>query len=359
VTIPIWRRFVRLAATVIPLAFASSALAQWDAEHSGTKSTLRAVHNAGSSVVWASGTNGVVLRSEDDGYLWQQCAIPPDAGNLDFRGVWGWDANYAIAMSSGPGSASRLYETSDGCAHWHLVFANRETTGFWDAIAFWNQQQGMLLGDPVNGRFTIFRTNDGGRHWLHDESAGLEADPHGESAFAASNSALALGPDGMSAYFATGGPGGSRIFHFHPGVRNRPGIWTSAKLPLSQNTETAGIFSIGFRDSRHGVAVGGDFKQPNQRGNTAARTSDGGLTWTAASDPPSGYRSALAWDHNSQIWIAVGPNGSNVSYDDGETWRQFDKAGWNALGLPWVVGPEGRIGMLNESALKRRHRSPE
>jgi hypothetical protein len=70
-----------------------------------------------------------------------------------------------------------LYETTDGCAHWHLIFTNRETTGFWDAIAFWNQQRGMLLGDPVNGRFVILRTNDGGRHWSQDKSAGLEADP--------------------------------------------------------------------------------------------------------------------------------------------------------------------------------------
>jgi photosystem II stability/assembly factor-like uncharacterized protein len=252
-----------------------------------------------------------------------------------------------------------LYETTDGCAHWHLVFTNQEAAGFWDAIAFWNQQQGMLLGDPVNGRFMIFRTNDGGRHWSHDESAGLEADPGGESAFAASNSALALSPDGMSAYFVTGGPGGFRIFHFHPGVRGQPGSWTSVKLPLSHNSETAGIFSIGFRDSRHGVVVGGDYKQPNQRENTAAWTSDGGLTWAAASDPPSGYRSAVAWDQNSQVWIAVGPNGSDVSFDDGKVWRQFDKAGWNALSLPWVVGPDGRIGMLNESALKRVHKSPE
>ena len=350
------RRFVRLAAASILLALASSALAQWDAEDSGTKSSLRAVHNTGPGVAWVSGTNGVVLRSEDDGYLWQQCAIPPDAGNLDFRGVWGWDANHAIAMSSGPGAASRLYETTDGCAHWHPGFSNREPTGFWDAIAFWNQQQGMLLGDPVNGRFVVFKTNDGGHHWSHDKSAGLEVDSHGESAFAASNSALALSPDGMSVYFATGGPGGCRIFHFHPGVRGQPASWTSVKLRFSHNTESAGIFSLGFRDSRHGVAVGGDYKQPNQRENTTVWTSDGGLTWAEASNPPSGFRSAVAWDRNSRVWIAVGPNGSDLSYDDGKTWRQFDRAGWNALSLPWVVGPDGRIGMLNQSALERPHK---
>src|SRR5437868_5925340 len=169
------------------LAATTSAIAQWDPEDSGTKSNLRGVHRVG-HFVWASGTSGVVLRSEDNGYLWQQCAIPPDAGNLDFRGVWGWDENHAVVMSSGVGSASRLYETTDGCSHWRLVFTNQEPEGFWDAIAFWNQQQGILLGDPLNGRFVILRTNDGGRHWVRDNSSGLDADPRGESAFAASNS---------------------------------------------------------------------------------------------------------------------------------------------------------------------------
>ncbi|MGA8026672.1 MAG: hypothetical protein WB992_05960 [Bryobacteraceae bacterium] len=352
-------RFVRLTTTPILLAAASSALAQWDAENSGTKSNLRAVHNSGPGVAWAGGTNGVLLRSEDDGFLWQPCVIPPDAGNLDFRGVWGWDANHAIAMSSGPGSASRLYETSDGCAHWHLVFTNPDPAGFWDAIAFWNQQQGMLLGDPVNGRFTIFRTNDGGRNWSRDPGAGLEADPRGEGVFAASNSSLALVPDGMSAYFVTGGPGGPRIFHLRSGVRGQGGTWTSVKLPFPHSSESAGLFSIAFRDSRHGVTVGGDYKQPSRRDNTAAWTSDGGSTWTAASNPPRGYRSAVAWHRNSSAWIAVGPSGSDISYDDGQTWSEFDTTGWNALCLPWVVGPDGRIAMLNESALTRHRRSAE
>jgi photosystem II stability/assembly factor-like uncharacterized protein len=353
------RRFVNLAATSLLLALASSALAQWDAEDSGTKSNLRAVHNTSPGVAWASGANGVVLRSEDDGFLWQQCAVPPDAANLDFRGVWGGDANHAIVMSSGPGSASRLYETTDGCVHWHLILTNREPAGFWDAIAFRNRRQGILLGDPVNGRFTILRTNDGGHHWLRDESAGLKVDLQGESVFAASNSALAISPDGISVYFVTGGPGGCRVFHFHPGVRGQPGSWSSVKLPLSQNAETAGMFSIAFRDLSHGVVVGGDYKQPNQRENTTAWTSDGGLTWATASNPTSGYRSAVAWDRNFQAWVAVGPNGSDVSYDDGKTWQQFHRAGWNALSLPWVVGPDGRIGKLNQSTLERRHKSPE
>ncbi len=334
--------------TIVLLALAFPAPAQWNAGNSGTKSSLRAVHSASPGIAWASGTNGVVLRSEDDGFLWQQCAIPPAAANLDFRGIWGWDADRAIVMSSGAGAASRLYETTDGCAHWQSVFTNPEPTGFWDAIAFSNKQQGILLGDPVNGRFTIFRTGDAGRHWSPDQSAALAASSQ-ESAFAASNSALALTPDGLHAFFVTGGPGGSRIFQSSAGAP--PEKWTSAKLPFPSNNETSGMFSIAFRGRMHAVVVGGDYKQPNRTDNTAAWTSDGGSTWHPASHPPSGYRSAVAWDKQARCWIAVGSNGSDVSRDDGKTWKLFDKAGWNALSLPWAVGSDGRIAMLDESAL--------
>src|SRR6201996_7636542 len=153
------------------LCAAGLARAQWNMAATGSSADFRGIHNVGGGVIWVSGTNGAVLRSEDDGYLWQQCAIPPGAGKLDFRGVWAWDANHALAMSSGTGRASGLYETTDGCAHWRLLFANPDSTGFWDAVAFWNRRQGVLLGDPVNGRFVVFRTSDGGEHWARDESA--------------------------------------------------------------------------------------------------------------------------------------------------------------------------------------------
>ena len=120
--------------------------ALWELQNSTTKAGLRGIHAVGGGVAWASGTNGTILRTEDGGYMWQSCAMPPGAEKLDFRGIWAWDANTAVAMSSGPGDLSRLYKTTDGCSSWKLLYTNPDKDGFWDAVQFWDKDQGYLLG---------------------------------------------------------------------------------------------------------------------------------------------------------------------------------------------------------------------
>lgn len=319
-----------------------SAPAQWKTAVSGSTAALRGIDDVGTGVIWASGANGTVLRSEDDGYLWQPCDIPPGAAHLDFRGVFGWDANHAMVMSSGPGAASRLYETKDGCATWRLLQENPDSDGFWDALTF-RGTTGFILGDPVGGRFVIYRSDDLGRHWHRDNSPGLAA-ANGEGVFAASNSALVVLPN-SELLFATGGAGGARLFRL-----GKSGNWNVTRLPLAAGKPSTGAFSLAFRDNRHGMAVGGDYKDPMQTAGTAAWTSDGGLTWHAASALPSGYRSSVGWAAGLDAWITVGPNGSDLSRDDGHTWKHFDSKNWNALSLPWVAGPNGQIASLDLAA---------
>jgi photosystem II stability/assembly factor-like uncharacterized protein len=133
--------------------------------------------------------------------------------------------------------------------------------------------------------------------------------------------------------------------------------WNDTVVPLAGGTASAGIFSLALRGSISLIAVGGDYAKPEQRAGTAAFSTDGGKSWTAAATPPGGYRSAVAWDPNDRIWITVGPNGSDYSADDGKTWQPLEHAAsakpgeWNALSLPWVVGPGGRIAKLNREAL--------
>jgi len=260
-------------------------------------------------------------------------------------------------MSAGPGEQSRVYKTTNGCAHWTEEIRNSEKDGFWDALAFQtrsfgvrrDQKTGVLIGDPVHGRFDT-RAMTLGQGWFIDNaSCGSRAD---ESAFAASNSSVfVFGSHGY--IIGTGGKGGPRIL-LSPllayGDRNKGCL--EASVPVASGNDSSGVFSLAFRDREHGLAVGGDFKKPNDPSGTAAWTADGGRHWTAAATPPHGYRSAVAWYPEAKAWIAAGTNGSDVSHDGGKTWQPLDDGNWNALSMPYIVGPGGRIGKLRSDAIK-------
>jgi photosystem II stability/assembly factor-like uncharacterized protein len=350
----------------------------WELEGSGSTAGLRGVHNVGGGVVWASGTGGTVLRSEDTGYLWQQCTTPPGAGRLDFRGIRAWDAQNVLVMSSGPGDQSRLYETTDGCTSWKLLLTNPDAAGFWDGILFLDRKHGVIYGDPVpdatrtHSVLPLRMTLDGGTTWTFDRKSPQPLP--GESIFAASNSAMTVQQEwiwlGTSKARVLRGRAVSQLLWtekdreawfslgenhekacgsgLHPlrNCSNTGADWDSAQTPLASGNDSSGVFSVAFRDQMHGIAVGGDYRKPEEASGTAAYTSDGGGHWSAARTLPHGYRSAVAWDTKDQAWITVGSNGSDISYDDGETWQWLDGGNWNALSLPWAVGPNGQIGKL-------------
>jgi photosystem II stability/assembly factor-like uncharacterized protein len=339
--------------------------AQWDIEESHTTASLRGIHNVGGGVAWASGTNGTVLRTEDGGYLWQTCTIPPGAEKLDFRGIQAFDENTAIVMSSGPGDQSRLYKTTDGCQTWKLLFTNPDKEGFWDSVQA-DDSQALVLGDSVAGKLKIWNINleSPSDSEIAYEVSHLRAEPN-ESSFAASNSVFIVREKEIVnsgwAYrwwLATATPNHATVYL----VRDErtacePCLEETKKieLPMSQGNATAGIFSLSVDGQRNIVAVGGDYKNPEATAKTAAYSSDLGLTWHPAQTPPHGYRSSVAFDPTQKLWITVGPNGTDISTDDGKNWHPLTPSGydppdadknWNALSLPFVVGPKGRIGKL-------------
>jgi photosystem II stability/assembly factor-like uncharacterized protein len=340
------------------LLISTNALAQWELQKSGSTANLRGIHAVSASIAWASGADGTILRTENGGVDWQRCATPPGAEKLDFRGVWAWDAKSAMVLSSGPGEQSRVYETKDSCSHWTEMVRNSDKDGFWDAMTFQagdfgmlgDQRTGVLIGDPVHNHFYTM-TMIFGHGWFNDD-ASCVARP-GEAAFAASNtSAFVFGS--RRYIIVTGGTAGPRAL-LSPLLANRDTAQgcLDVTLPLASGAESAGAFSVFFSDAQHGVTVGGDYKQPEQTAGTAAFTTDGGRHWTAATKPPHGYRSTVTWYADGKVWIAVGTNGSDISRDGGKTWQALDNANWNALSLPYIVGPKGSIGKLRASAISQ------
>jgi photosystem II stability/assembly factor-like uncharacterized protein len=327
-----------LVATLLALC-ASRALGQWEAQAVDTKSDFRGLCVVSPDVAWVSGTMGAYARTSDRGKTWSVGTVP-GAEKLDFRDVKAFRATTAYLLSAGPGDASRIYKTSDGGKSWVMQFKCADPAAFFDAIAFWDETNGIALGDPIDGRFQLIVTDDGGASWKPLAAKTLPPALPGESAFAASGTCLVARGE-ADAWFATGGAKSARVFH----SKDRGRSWEATETPVAAGAASAGIFSIAFRDKDHGMIVGGDYRKPDDVGATAAVTSDGGKTW-APLDKRLPYRSAVAWAKDR--WVAVGTSGSHVSQDDGDSWTLLDRENYNSVGFTptgegWAVGPKGQI----------------
>jgi photosystem II stability/assembly factor-like uncharacterized protein len=265
-------------------------------QFSHTTEGLRGVSAVSRQVAWASGTHGTYLRTIDGGRTWTPAQVP-DAGALDFRAVMAFSANEAFLMSAGPGEQSRIYHTSDAGRHWQLQFINSPPKGFLDSMVFWDSKHGLVLGDPIPDdsgklKFEVLLTDDG-QNWRTLPAAQLPAAMEGEGAFAASNTCIAIvhAASDPNIWFATGGKT-ARVFH----SGDRGHSWQVFETPMVHGADSAGIFSIAFRDAMHGVIAGGDYKRPKDDGPNLAFTEDGGKTWTLSALHPLAYFSAVAYD---------------------------------------------------------------
>ena len=313
---------------------------QWTPQLTSVDARLRGISAVSEKVAWASGTGGTVVRTTNGGDTWNAVVVP-NAAQLDFRDVDAFSEKVAYILSIGNGEASRIYKTTDGGETWTLQLANKAPKVFLDAMAFWGPDQGVAYSDSIDGQFVIFLTVDG-RTWQRLGAERLPAALPNEGAYAASGTNVAVYGDHVWI-----GTTASRVLH----SPDRGRTWAIAPTPIP-TSESAGIFSIAFRDALHGVAVGGDYKQETAAVDNVAITSDGGKTWTLGK-ALSGYRSAVAYAPRSKSsWLAVGPRGADVSHDDGRTWQPFAGARFHAFafaprsGIGWGVGERGSVGRL-------------
>jgi photosystem II stability/assembly factor-like uncharacterized protein len=325
----------------------AAASPRWQLQTSGVTGRLRGVSVVSNMVAWASGANGTVLRTVDGGRTWQVLQVP-DTAQLDFRDIDAMSERDAYVLSIGPGDLSRIYKTSDAGAHWTLQLKNADPRVFLDAMAFWTPARGIAFSDSVDGQFVIFSTSDGGGTWSRIPSSALPEALPSEGAYAASGTNVAT--------FGTRdvwiGTSTARVLHSSDGGKT----WSVHRTPLATGN-SAGIFSIAFRDARHGVIVGGDYRKEREATDNMAVTSDGGVTWTLVRERGlSGFRSAVAWVPNTpRSWLAVGPSGADRSDDDGRTWTAVESEGFDTLSfgwhsqVGWTTGTQGRIARVDWS----------
>jgi photosystem II stability/assembly factor-like uncharacterized protein len=332
--------FLLLCVLLLCLGVAQRVAPQWLSQSSGTTARLRGVSAVSATVAWASGSDGVYLKTIDGGATWRAATVP-GAEALDFRDVEAFDADTAYLLSIGEGERSRIYKTTDGGGHWRLQFTNHNPKAFFDALAFWDADRGVAVSDSVDGRFMIIRTTDGGANWKEIPTEKLPPALAGEGAFAASGTCV-ITQGRNNAWIATTA---ARVLRSTDGGDS----WQVATTPIPSGQSSAGIFSIAFKDAKNGVIVGGDYKKEGEARDNVATTSDGGRIWKLAKGPlPGGFRSAVAFTPGASTMVAVGPSGSDYSLDGGASWAPIGGAGYHAVsfarsGAGWAVGEGGRI----------------
>lgn len=344
------------------LFFALPAEAQWwEVQTSGLDTNLRGVsvaHNQGARdtpawAVWASGSHGVILESDNQGKTWARLHVA-GGDDLDFRGIVAFSAATAYLMSSGEGEKSRIYKTTDGGKSWKLQYTGNRKEVFLDSITCLSESRCFALSDPLDGKFLLLNTTDG-EHWNPLKSENMPAALPGEGAFAASNTCLLL--FGEEIFFGTGGPA-ARVFH----SADKGRTWTVSETPVAHGNASSGIVSIARGGQNKLVVVGGDYQNSTRASAVAAYSLDNGKTWQLSEQQPGGYRSAVACvDH--ELCVAVGPNGEDVSLSKiSAAWKPTDSLNLNAVVIldlkkGWAVGPKGTIARYTGNAGVRRNSS--
>ena len=321
----------------------------WEVYQTPTQVSLRGVFAVGPSCAWACGAQGMVVRTTDGGESWKSVPVK-DASKADLRDIHAIDESVAFVLQST--NPATIYQTTDGGATWEINFRHKDSNVVLTAFEFWDDSNGIAVGNPVNGKITTLLTNDGGITWKELKSQYCPSAAVDERGFAASGSNLALSPNG-TILIGLGGTNptpkrSSRVLV----SRDRGGSWSAGAVPMLRSN-TQGIFSIAFATEKHAVAVGGNYRLPDQPVSSDAMTEDGGITWAkpSSNDRTGGFRSCVTVWHKGReiVLVAVGPNGTDISTDLGKNWRPVSKDGFHVVNFTddgkagWAAGSQGRV----------------
>jgi photosystem II stability/assembly factor-like uncharacterized protein len=324
-----------------------SGLAQWIPQNSNTDAHFRAISAVNQDVVWAGGSKGTILRTTNGGQHWEVIKVS-GAEKLDFRGIKGIDPQTAITVSAGLAEEgqARIYRTTDAGKTWNMVWQTDQKGVFLDGVAFWDQSNGIIFGDPIDNHLYLLRTSDGGKTWQRLSPAVLPANLPNEASFAASNSTMVV-QGSKNVWIGTGGADHARVFR----STDRGQTWQVIDTDMAANA-SSGIFGLRFWNAKQGIAVGGNYKADKEAFENVMMTQDGGKTWQkATSTQPAGLKEAVVRLKNGNL-IAVGPAGSCISKDNAQTWQPLVGAptGLHALtsvgNTCWATGAKGVMVVL-------------
>jgi photosystem II stability/assembly factor-like uncharacterized protein len=309
----------------------------------GPHTSIRGLSAVDDKIIWVSGSGGKVGRSLDSGKTWTWITVP-GYEKRDFRDIEAFNAKTAIIIAIA--EPADILKTTDGGKTWKLVYENATPGMFLDAMEFRNNSSGIVIGDPINGKFFIAQTFDGGDTWHDAPDLALPKADSGEGCFASSGTNV-RNLDRHRACFVSGGPS-SHLF-----IRDK-----AIDLPILQGKTTTGANSVAVKDHNtlHGgrqlIVVGGDFANDTLREKNCCLTHNGGKTWIAPTTPPHGYRSCVEYIGGNKV-LCCGTSGVDISYDNGMNWQLITTTGFHVCRLAkkgkivFLAGSGGRIARLD------------
>ncbi len=307
--------------------------------NSGTKTSLRGLSIVDENIIWASGSNGMIAKSVDGGANWKWIQVP-NFEKKDFRDIEAFDSNTAIIMSIA--EPAYILKTIDGGKNFITVFYDSTKGMFLDAMSFYDAKNGVVIGDPINGKTFIATTINGGNSWIKNDNA-ISIDSN-EAFFASSGSNISLvwnkKNNSFENYFVSGGVNSN----FY--IDNK-----KIEIPIIKGKQSTGANSIAINKNKNAIIVGGDFNNDSLRENNCVLINLKSFEISQPEINPTGYRSSVVF-LNNKIAIACGLNGIDISYNKGKTWKKISNEGFHVVKKSkygnsiFLAGSKGRIAQL-------------
>jgi photosystem II stability/assembly factor-like uncharacterized protein len=288
---------------------------QWKTVNTKADSYFRGLSVVDDQVAWVSGSKGYVGRTINGGQSIRMIRIK-NFEDKEFRSLYAFDSLTAITANAG--SPAYVLRTTDGGLTWTVVYQNNHKEAFIDGMDFWNNKEGIVYGDPIEGSMLLLRTSDGGVSWQESPRENRPVLKQGEASFAASGTGIRCLED-TKVIIATGGKV-SRLWISHDKAMH----WTTIEPPIIQGETMTGIFSVAFLNSKQGIVVGGNYEKQNLQTNHILITKNGGKTWMHPVVPTRGMRECVEYVNSATV-LATGIEGSDISLDSGNTWSPLSE----------------------------------
>lgn len=286
---------------------------------SGVQASFRGVSVVDNEIAWVSGSTGTVGKTTDGGKSWSFQTVK-GFEQVDFRSLYGFDENKALVANAG--SPGHILLTSDGGKSWKTVYSNEHEAAFFDGVDFWDANEGIIYGDPIDGKMLLLKTHDGGMSWVPVAHPPTLAE--GEASFAASGTGIrCIGKN--RAVISTGGVK-SRLWISY----DRGDNWETIEAPIVQGKNTTGIYSFAVTGASI-ILVGGDYTDDKIATGHNLYSGDFGQAWKVPTSTTRGYRECVEFVTKKQV-VAVGPSGMDMSNDGGKNWSALnDEQGFHVV----------------------------